>query len=186
MIYIRSWKKYILILVILQESKSLKKRKKERKLNILRKKYICDANTNILVKKDILVHLIYIAPARTIITSWHMAKNHNITSLLRREVFRVNSRRKFSILQFLFSNFPSYWNFWSGLLRVTSMKILNNFQEILKLYYNILLSVFIPTNPFHSIPKFTLVTFSIKNLFYILLFFIVDDNWSLWFINLIW
>ena len=45
-------------------------------------------------------------------------------------------------------------------------KILNNFWEILKTCYIISHSIFIRTNLFHLIPKFTLITFSIKNLFY--------------------
>ena len=56
------------------------------------------------------------------------------------------------------------------------VKIFKNFQKIFTFYYIILLFVFIPTNLFNLILKLILITSNIKNIFYFLIFFIINDN----------
>ena len=114
-----------------------------------------------------------------------MTWNHRITPLLRCEVPRANNRRKFSIFTSLPLTFACHWFPRPGFISITRVNILINFWRIVKSCRILSLFVFIPTNPFYPILKFTSITSSIQNVFHFALFFVVNNNRSWGLINLI-
>ena len=61
--------------MILKESKSWREKKEERKLDISRKRYVRDANTNRLVNKHMILHLTSVLLARTTETQDHVPES---------------------------------------------------------------------------------------------------------------
>ena len=57
------------------------------------------------------------------------------------------------------------------------IEIFDNFWKIIKSRSIILFLVFIPTSLFNLILDFISIIFNIKNIFYLLLIFIINNNW---------
>ena len=68
--------------------------------------------------------------------------------------------------------------FWLRLrlIGITNMKIFNNFWKIIKSKSIIPFLVFIPADPFNLVLHYSSASFSIKDFFNFLFFFIINDN----------
>lgn len=113
-----------------------------------------------------------------------LIQNHDIIFLLRYKVLKQIIEENSQFLTFFPSIF-TYQIFKPGFIRITKVKIFNNFQKVFKSYYIIPLFIFISINLFDLILKGTLITFSIQNIFNYLLFFVINKNKRWGFIDLI-